>query len=264
MDQTFTFVLLLLSLSGTYGKYVYVPISGTRSEVQMFCQRDFTELAPINNVADINRIEKLGIRPDLDIWIGLERDSMDRDKWFWSGGGEASTFFWADTQPNSLQETYVLMKNNKWHVADGLKRTHYLCYNVIVVREAKTWEEALEHCRLHHRDLASVASETEQLLIQRELQKYDDATQVWTGLRFFPGGWLWVDNQTLEYEAWGQGGRPECPEVKLKCATFRVMEGSDSSTNIVNTLIGVNGGIDGKISVWEAHDCEKRLPFICY
>lgn len=78
----------------------------------------------------------------------------------------------------------------------------FFCYRAIVVEEELTWEEALDYCREHHDDLASVASETEMLLIQRELKKHNTTELSWISLCFLPGDWLLVDGQEMGYEAW--------------------------------------------------------------
>ncbi|XP_039462901.1 dromaiocalcin-1-like [Oreochromis aureus] len=114
----------------------------------------------------------------------------------------------------------------------------------VVTEEKKAWEEAVEYCREHHNDLASVASETEMMLIQKELKKHNTTEHVWIGLRFLSRDWLWVDGEELDYEAWVEGGKPLCPHPKMKCAALQVTEGS--------------------LGVWEAHDCEERRNFICY
>uniref|UniRef100_A0A3B4ZUN5 C-type lectin domain-containing protein n=1 Tax=Stegastes partitus TaxID=144197 RepID=A0A3B4ZUN5_9TELE len=114
----------------------------------------------------------------------------------------------------------------EWHDSRDFHYDPFFCYNVVVVRQKKTWEEALEHCREHHRDLASVASEAEMALIQRELLKNVTTERVWIGLHFFPGGWLWVDGQPLGYEVWDQGGKPACPQFKRECAALQVTGGT--------------------------------------
>uniref|UniRef100_A0A3P9CAM0 C-type lectin domain-containing protein n=1 Tax=Maylandia zebra TaxID=106582 RepID=A0A3P9CAM0_9CICH len=80
--------------------------------------------------------------------------------------------------------------------------------SVEVLSESRTWEEALEYCRVHHDDLASVASETEMLLNQRELPKHNTTEHIWIGLRFLSRDWLWMDRQVMDYEAWGEGENP--------------------------------------------------------
>uniref|UniRef100_A0A669E8P7 C-type lectin domain-containing protein n=1 Tax=Oreochromis niloticus TaxID=8128 RepID=A0A669E8P7_ORENI len=127
---------------------------------------------------------------------------------------------------------YSFINNNKWYDFP-YACLHFSCYSAVVVNEKKTWEEALEYCREHHDDLASVASETEMMLIQRELRKHNTTEYVWIGLRFLSQDWLWVDGQEMDYEAWGEGGKPLCPHPKMKCGALQVTGGS--------------------LSVWEAH-----------
>uniref|UniRef100_A0A3P8P7T8 C-type lectin domain-containing protein n=1 Tax=Astatotilapia calliptera TaxID=8154 RepID=A0A3P8P7T8_ASTCA len=133
---------------------------------------------------------------------------------------------------------------SKWHDAYPGNTRPFFCYRAIVVKQEKTWEEALEYCRKHHEDLASVASETEMLLIQKELSKHNTKEVVWIGLRFLSEDWLWVDREMMDYEAWSQGGKPLCPSTKTKCGALQVTRGTKG--------------------VWEAHNCEEKLQFICY
>uniref|UniRef100_A0A669CI98 C-type lectin domain-containing protein n=1 Tax=Oreochromis niloticus TaxID=8128 RepID=A0A669CI98_ORENI len=97
------------------------------------------------------------------------------------------------------------LQKNGWNDANAQDNKTFFCYHAVVVEEEKTWEEALEYCREHHDDLASVASETEMLLIQRELKKHNSTEHVWIGLHFFSlvgqAGWLWVDRQEMDYES---------------------------------------------------------------
>uniref|UniRef100_A0A669CAN5 C-type lectin domain-containing protein n=2 Tax=Oreochromis TaxID=8139 RepID=A0A669CAN5_ORENI len=246
MDRLFTYILFLLSLSGTFSKYIYIKDPKTWNEAQDYCRERYTDLAPVSNKQDLNRLQKMINPPDLYIWIGLIRNSSDRTKWLWSGGGAPTMYFWQKYEPNGyyLQEDYGFLWKGKWYDASSRYEKTFFCYSAAVVTEKKTWEEALEYCREHHDDLASVASETEMLLIQKELNKHNTTEHVWIGLRFLPGNWLWVDGQEMDYEAWGQGGKPSCPHAKIKCGALKVTGGSKP--------------------VWEAHDCEERLHFICY
>uniref|UniRef100_A0A3Q3ME21 C-type lectin domain-containing protein n=1 Tax=Labrus bergylta TaxID=56723 RepID=A0A3Q3ME21_9LABR len=100
---------------------------------------------------------------------------------------------------------------NKWHDASSWYYVPFFCYKVFVVRERKTWVEALDYCREHHKDLASVASEAEMTLIWGELDKNETSDHVWIGLRFFPGRlWLWTDGQPTDYQAWNREEKPSC------------------------------------------------------
>lgn len=302
MDQTFACVLLLLSLSAISGKYVYIQEGKTWHEAQRYCRLFHTDLAPVSNAQDMQRLRRLSGDIDIYIWIGLERSSTDSKKWMWSGGGAVSTFFWATGQPNNRQnEDYgIINYEYKWHDAIPGYEDPFFCYSVVVVRERKTWEEAVIYCREHHRDLASVASDTEMMLIQKELSKNATTAHVWIGLHFFPGGWLWTDGQSLSYEAWGREGKPECPKVERECAALQVTGGTQSNNGtdatpdtdaaagkgtVHTNKTGSYGvetaahnaphihGFPGdssdaaahvRESAWEARNCEERHHFICY
>ncbi|KAK7893201.1 hypothetical protein WMY93_022353 [Mugilogobius chulae] len=151
------------------------------------------------------------------------RDPSNPTQWFWSGGGQLNQnkTFWLPGEPNNFyknEDGGACFGDLGWYDAPNTFLYSVLCYKVHVVTEKKTWYEALEHCRKNHRDLASVASETELMLIQRELRKswvtIDDYENVWIGMTFLADKWMWVDGQPLEYEAWGPAGKPGCPEIK--------------------------------------------------
>ncbi|CAG5848856.1 unnamed protein product [Menidia menidia] len=60
--------------------------------------------------------------------------------------------------------------------------------------------------------------------------------QVWTGLRFLAGEWLWVGGAELLY-----GGLPACPPPGQHCGV----------------LLKDSGGL-------EPRDCSERKNFLCY
>uniref|UniRef100_A0A3B4H0J8 C-type lectin domain-containing protein n=1 Tax=Pundamilia nyererei TaxID=303518 RepID=A0A3B4H0J8_9CICH len=244
MDQIFTFILLLLSLSGTFSKYVYIDQKMDWRQAQIYCQQHYTDLAPVSNERDNNELQQLASNVNEIIWIGLVRNSSDRTEWLWSGGGAPTMYFWAKTEPNDYdhREDYGFLWKSKWYDGGLWYRITFFCYSASVVTEKKTWEEALEYCREHNDDLASVASETEMLLIQKELSKQNTTEHVWIGLRFLSGDWLLMDGQEMDYEAWGEEGKPSCPHAKMRCGALQVAV--------------------GRKGTWKAHDCEERLNFI--
>ncbi|CAI5638577.1 unnamed protein product [Oreochromis niloticus] len=247
MDQFFICILLLLSLSATFSKYVLIDQEMDWPHAQSYCQQHYTDLAPVSNEKDNDKLQQLSSNVNDLIWIGLVRNSSNREEWLWSGGGAPSWYLWKPGQPDDYllgHEDYGCMWESKWYDASLLYKKNFFCYSAAVVKQEKTWEEALEYCREHHDDLASVASETEMLLIQKELSKHNTTQNVWIGLRFLAGNWLWVDGQEMDYEAWGEEEKPSCPQPKIKCGAFQVTGGSRGA--------------------WEPHDCEERLHFICY
>ena len=117
----------------------------------------------------------------------------------------------------------------------------FFCFNLIVVENEKTWEEAMEHCRQRYRHLTSLVSETENLLALREIQPKNITERVWIGLRYLGDRWLWVNRDPLKYEAWPKGGDQDhqCP-MWNRCGALT------------------------KQGLWENLDCQKKLNFICY
>lgn len=127
------------------------------------------------------------------------------------------------------------------------------------------------------------------LLIQKELGKNVTTKQVWMGLRFLPERWLWVDGETLSYQAWEQGRQPTIADVNLKCGALNTVQGMQRNNGTERPLLQVGpvavytnnqqgnvprigtsmseeSNVDaGAIKiVWKAHDCGERLNFICY
>lgn len=80
-------------------------------------------------------------------WIGLQ---LTADKmWSWSGGMMSDYRNWAAKEP--VFENCVVFKEIRpnFHAKDCTKKYAAVCQddNLMVVKEKKTWEEALNHCR---------------------------------------------------------------------------------------------------------------------
>lgn len=220
-------------------------------------------------------------------------------------------------------ESTSVMGNNSMstiNIYEGLQKRHpFFCNKPVLVMEKKSWEDAWSYCREHHTILASVVSEAEMHLIKNEMSILPTTEQVWIGLHFFPGdGWLWVDNQPLDKEIWGSGGKPQCPKVNRECAILKTsysgralretrstssdsesisaQSGSTSTESGSSSTEsgGASGGSGSSFTqsggasvegcsifddfgsmtaygidltddlLLEAHDCEEKLPFICY
>lgn len=272
MVQAFSCVLLLLSLNATTGKYFYIKEEMSWEDAQKYCQTFYTDLAPVTN-EDINT-QSWDFAGSISSysWIGLQRDSTAEKKWMWSGGGEVSTFFWAPGQPTAQPgDDYGVIRNYMWYSARGSFKYPFYCYSAVVVRKRKTWEEALDYCREYHCDLASVMSQEKMLLIQVELLENATTEFTWMGLRFLSESWKWVNGHMLSYEAWGAEGKPACPDVKLKCGALKLMNATQPKRNVDVVNMDTGKGVPGERSVdvnmqsvWEAHNCEEKLHFICY
>lgn len=75
--------------------------------------------------------------------------------------------------------------------------------NVILIREEKTWEEALYYCREKHYDLISITNHQEQAWLQEQAKDASTAF-VWLGLRYTCtlGFWFWVTDEVIGYNNW--------------------------------------------------------------
>ncbi|XP_078141079.1 uncharacterized protein LOC144539536 [Centroberyx gerrardi] len=247
-------------------------------EAQAYCRRHYTDLVTIRDQQEDREVfTGQG-------WIGLHRDDP-ASEWKWSRGGETAGFTsWA----NSERDRYLISgqirrddqrvdsnrytaknKDNKkngdepvggencayklrgrWYGDDCGERHSFMCYDqkLVLVREEKTWEEALLHCRTledpgkpatarpnHRYDLASLLTPDDRRYARQKTQRAS-TDEVWTGLRFLAGRWFWVGGEEVLYQR-----LPGCP-AQRHC------------------------GILGKIGTrpWGVTDCMERKNFLCY
>ncbi|KAK2844229.1 hypothetical protein Q5P01_010888 [Channa striata] len=75
----------------------------------------------------------------------------------------------------------------------------------ILINENKTWEDALNYCRDHNMDLASITDKDTQTWVELEAMKADSEF-VWLGLRYTCTleFWFWVDDHPLGHKNWAQ------------------------------------------------------------
>ncbi|KAG9329960.1 hypothetical protein JZ751_028531, partial [Albula glossodonta] len=83
---------------------------------------------------------------------------------------------------------------------------------MVLVRENKSWDEALSYCRQHYGDLVSVSTEQLQHWVKRRAQNASTAL-VWLGLRYSCAlhFWFWVSGEEGQYQNWVPGNETgEC------------------------------------------------------
>ncbi|KAG9272916.1 secretory phospholipase A2 receptor-like [Astyanax mexicanus] len=167
-----------------------------------------------------------------DSWIGLHRSSLSLNNVQWSNNQITSFWYWKST-PIDITKNCFQITDKGWEEKYCSEKKPFFCSSsVVLVKENKTWEEALEYCRSNYTNLAVLTSDN--------LLKYSTQTQtvsVWTGLRFMAGEWLWVNGEPLEDLV----SLASCPAPLYRCAA------RNSKTN-----------------VWENRDCEEKLNFLCY
>uniref|UniRef100_A0AAY4AST9 C-type lectin domain-containing protein n=1 Tax=Denticeps clupeoides TaxID=299321 RepID=A0AAY4AST9_9TELE len=184
------------------GIYVINSTGRTWTEAQIYCRQHYTDLAIIRNRKDNQNFtsQLTGYT-----WIGLYRD------WVWSDQNNSTYRNWTAGRPlNNKASCAVadISQGGTWMDKDCGARFPFICYkdNLVLVRENKTWKEALMYCRQYHVDLVSVTSEKVQRWV-REKAGEASTPYVWMGLRYSYtlNFWLWVSGEFSCYQNWSTG-----------------------------------------------------------
>ncbi|XP_071371318.1 putative C-type lectin domain family 20 member A [Centroberyx affinis] len=255
MGETHTLLLLLLLLpapvcveaTGLRPKFTMVRINARWTDAQAYCRQHFTDLVIIRNEEE-----------NLEVfyswgWIGLYKEEPTSE-WKWSRGGETANFTaWKPGEPRIGGScAFKNYRDKRWMTYQCYRHKYFMCYDerLVLVREEKTWEEALQHCRalepvdpskpptayLNHRyDLASLWTPDDHDYAREKAQEAS-TDEVWTGLRFLAGRWVWVGGDGVQYQT-----LPGCA-AQQHCGT-----------------LGKN-----TTRAWEPKDCTERRNFLCY
>ncbi|KAG5261363.1 hypothetical protein AALO_G00303580 [Alosa alosa] len=191
--------------TGGNSTHVLVTERKNWADAQRYCRENHTDLACVRNQTENDKIED--VRGSRGAWIGLFRDA-----WEWSDGSSSSFRHWNTGEPNDVdgKEFCAEIQNAsgaRWNDRGCYHRSHFICSEdkLVLVRDNKTWLEALQYCREHHVDLVSVTSERVQRWV-RERAKGASTAHVWLGLRHACGlGWFWVCGETVCYNHWAPG-----------------------------------------------------------
>ncbi|XP_072237253.1 C-type mannose receptor 2-like, partial [Leuresthes tenuis] len=210
--------------------------SKTWSEAQEYCRKNYDDLASLTSA----NMEAAVVEQDFPIWTGLHRDG---GTWKWSAGLSDYTN-WKSGEPGDSGDCVSISSKTKEMSTQSCDaRLPVFCYsdNVVLVKENKTWEEALEHCRtLTYNnlrfDLLSVQPGDEHDFVMGKILEAN-TEEVWTGLRFLAGEWLWVNGADMLYT-----GLPPCPILWQHCGAL-----SKINTGSVKPV-----------------DCMERKNFLCY
>ncbi|XP_063042973.1 C-type mannose receptor 2-like [Engraulis encrasicolus] len=172
---------------------------------QQYCREEFTDLATIDNKADIDEIKSVmqdaGVVKRWEAWIGLRQG-----RWQWSLADEGSSreneaefWNWANGEPQGSAETNSAQP-------------------YVLVEDKKTWAEAKRYCRENHTDLASVRN-------QEENSKIEDLIGghfcPWMGLSRDALGWS--DGSNSSFRNWAPG-EPNSDKLVLVNESMTWME----------------------------------------
>ncbi|XP_065146134.1 uncharacterized protein [Paramisgurnus dabryanus] len=189
------------------------------TEAQRYCRENYTDLATVNNMNDMNQLKNSVHENPIIFFIGLHRSSVY--KWKWSLGDPVKYTNWSNGDSNGSDHC-VYMRDGSWHHQSCNVNKRFICYNesskgFVIETSNKIWRDAQRFCRQHHTDLTSVRNQTENQQIQK-IMKDKNISEVWIGL--FSDSWEWSDESNSGFRNWGSGqpdnngGSEDCTNVR--------------------------------------------------
>lgn len=216
-------------------------------EARAYCQKNYIDMVTWDIIDKDGLTKWLHERNLHEVWIGLHEDPEQPFVWRWINvkTGEGLTggvvydgnygFLSSCGSYNSVKEM--------WESTFCFQNLPFVCFsdNLVLVKQNKTWEEALNHCKemtnaSYKYNLLSFTNSSEYDYVSDRIYGASN-DEVWTGLRFLGGEWWWSDGETLDH----QEMLPDCPSQWRHCGT-----------------VSKNATTD-----WTTRDCSEKRNFIC-
>ncbi|KAJ8245121.1 hypothetical protein GJAV_G00274950 [Gymnothorax javanicus] len=193
---------------GSGQKYSLIKEPRSWCDAQRYCRSHYTDLVSIKDETQHGEVNQAA-GPEGSFWIGLMH--TDRE---WSDG-TCVTEWESGLGIGAESCVYV----NKWDTKINTEQCDLnregICYKdqIHLIREKKSWEDALDYCINHYEGMLRIESPEDQLLVQAELEKRGATGHVWLGLRqsrFF-GFWIWANGLSVGWSNWEGGSQPQQP-----------------------------------------------------
>ncbi|XP_052461574.1 secretory phospholipase A2 receptor-like [Carassius gibelio] len=235
-------IMELYLLSSGLKKHFFVDKQRKWCSAQQYCKTYFHSLSTFVNYTEEQQFLANSSAQTSNAWVGLYK-KPEIGVWKWSGGIDAVQLSWDNDQPNNLITEncgFLYKDTKKLHDEKCREQLNFFCMtNFTLVLQNETWDGALEYCRTHYKDLASLS--TMERLASALLESTQAETEyVWTGLRFLAGDWFWVNGDDLNYTAWDQNEQHQCPARDLRC-----------------------GALDKQTHLWTNRNCDEKFSFFC-
>ncbi|KAA0716147.1 hypothetical protein E1301_Tti015857 [Triplophysa tibetana] len=240
MKTTLT-VLLIIQLYGLAScvikQHYFINEMKTWDEAQQYCRTNYHDLSTFINEIEKQQFLKEVVSQTSNAWVGLYKRS---GTWTWTKVATGPS--WSDGE-QGYDNCAFLSKASKRLQYDECSNTQsFFCMivsEIVLVDQSESWEGALDYCRHHHDDLASLSSNRSMI---DALSKITGAqTQyVWIGLRFLAGRWFWISGDDLIFKVWSSDEQLQCPAQNQRCAA-----------------------LDKNSKTWTPRDCEEKLNFMC-
>uniref|UniRef100_A0A671QT38 Macrophage mannose receptor 1-like n=1 Tax=Sinocyclocheilus anshuiensis TaxID=1608454 RepID=A0A671QT38_9TELE len=238
--QSLSFTALCSVSECVQRQYHFINERKTWTEAQRYCRENYTDLATVDNMNDMNELKKSvndeGVE---DVWIGLQKTG--RDEWQWPSGEPVLYLNWGDKQPEGRDDC-AMMLNREWHDLPCNDNRYFICNNTntafVLGNQQMQWRDAQSYCRQNHTDLVSVRNQNESEQVEKLINgSHLFELQVWIGL--FRDSWQWSDQSDSSFRYW-KSGEPDNNGRGENCAAVNAQ---------------------GK---WFDVSCTKPYPFVCH
>ncbi|XDV38534.1 hypothetical protein PO909_007909, partial [Leuciscus waleckii] len=148
----------------------FVNDSKTWTEAQRYCRQNYTDLATIDNMEEMNSlINTVNGSYTGSAWIGLYDDvnswrwSLENNDFYQEGERDFRNFYYEPNNNDGNELCVSINPNGNWFDSSCGNTFSFVCYdgkensseNYIWVPEGRTWAGAQSYCREKYTDLAS-------------------------------------------------------------------------------------------------------------